>query len=486
MRIGPLEISRGRDYVEYAAVPYDRPGSDEVTPGQTVGTDGDSPFGLMQLLADDNPDLQVPNRFFVYNKMRKEDPAVRSALWLYKLPIRSADWTLTPASDDPIDGVIADAIAWNFGLNGEDSLLDLTWDEQIQQGLLKLDFGSMGEEIIWGESREWEDADGDVHLLIPVQRLAPRFPSSVMTPNGFVTDTMTGLLSSVTQMTATGPKTIPGEKLIWHTQEKEGNDWYGTAMLRPMYGSWRMKRAVTIAAGIGWDRFAYGTPVVRYPIGGGPNKKREADEIGRNYRTHERGWVTLEGPANDPQGWDIEIKTANINDPVPLVNMYDAQIAMSAMEHFSVLGRTQTGNRAIGEVLAEPFYLGLQTTADSEAAVKMRFLFRKFVDVNFGSEFSTPSLIVSGIASRDLLQYAQALEALAAAGLTFTDPETVNDIREQFDIRQLTPETIAALQQLPPDAGVMALPGSSAVKALPVGARPQPQHTITEGVGLGL
>jgi len=312
-----------------------------------------------------------------------------------------------------------------------------------------------------------------------VQRLAPRFPSSVMTPEGFDTDPMTGLLRGVTQMTSKGPKTIPGDKLVWHVMEREGNDWYGTSMLRPMYGAWRLKRAVMIAAGIGWDRFAYGTPIVRYPLGGGPSKKREADEIGRNYRTHERGWVTLEGPAGNAEGWDLEVKTATINDPVPLVNLYDGQIALAAMEHFSILGRTQTGNRAIGEVLAEPFYLGLQTCADALAERRIRSLFRRFVNVNFGEDYDTPNLIVSGIASRDLLQYAQALEALSAAGLTFTDPDTVNDIRALFDLRQLPAPVAEALDTLPADAGITVVPGANGRRALPAG-------TTIEGGVLGL
>lgn len=466
MRIAGIEISRTREFV-IAQTPSGS--SSEITPGQATGADGDSPFGLMQLLSDDNPDMGVPYRFQVFNRMRREDAAVRSALWLYKLPMRSADWTLTPADEgkDPLDRMICDATAANFGLNDYDSMLDLTWDEQVQQAALKLDFGSMGEEMIWGEAIEWVDADGDPHPLFPIQRLAPRFPSSVMVPEGFDTDPMTGKLRGVTQMTSKGPRTMTGDNVCWYTMEKEGNDWYGVSMLRPMYGAWRLKRAVMIAAGIGWDRFAYGTPVVRYPQGGGPAKKREADEIGRNYRTHERGWVTLEGTASE--GWDIDIKTASINDPVPLIHLYDEQIATAAMEHFSILGRTQTGARALGEVLAEPFYLGLQTTADAIAERKVRTIIRRYVDVNFGKDFDTPNLIVSGIASRDLLAYAQALEALNAAGLTFTDPETVNDLRELFDLRKLPEEVQAALQALPADAGVTALPGTQGAKALPPG-----------------
>lgn len=431
----------------------------EVAPTGSYGVDDSWYIDLMAGGPDVNPLLTGRAKYQVYNEMRLSDPTVRSCLWMFKLPIRAASWKVTPASEDPVDKLVAEAVAWQFGLEDDidDGRLDFTWDQSLAQALLYLDFGAMFEEIIWADEMEtWYDSDGDPHPVRPISRLAPRFPSSVIR---VAHDWKSGSLDWIVQ-DLPGARPIPGSKLLHYALDREGHNWWGTSLLRPMYGPWRLKKALMIAAGIGWDRHAVGTPVVRFPLGGGNVARQQAEAIARNYRVHERGYVVLEGPAPTAQGggnlWDIQILNGagTLADPVTLMKEYDVQIATAGLQMFARLGTTATGSRAVGEVLSDPFYLAVQSIAKSLAAVRTRHAVRQFVTMNFGAEIDTPKFEVSKIQAKNVTVLARAIADLSAAGLHFTDVSTQNDIRDQLDLDHLPDELVAVLEGLPPEVGI--------------------------------
>lgn len=464
--VAPAEVEvvhAGRDM---AALPV----STERQPAASVyGADGDSWY--LDVLAggpDVNPLLTGRAKYETYNEMRLSDPTVRSSLWMFKLPIRQASWKVEPASEDPVDVTVAECIAWQFGLGDDENAgrLNLTWDESLQQALLFLDWGAMFEEIVWGDVETWVDADGDPHLIRPIAQLAPRFPSTVIQVRR---DHVSGEILEVVQ-DLPGTLPIPGEDVLHYALDREGRNWWGVSLLRPMYGPWKLKKALEITGAIGWDRFAIGTPIVRYPKGGGDTARQQAEQIGRNYRSHERGYVVLEGAAaagNVPADWDVELKNGSgtLADPSVLIRLYDEQIATAGLQMFTRLGMTGQGSRAVGEVLSDPFYMGVQAVAKHVVAVRMKRAVRRFVDVNFGRDVSLPRLSVSKIQSKNVPVMARAIADLSAAGLTFTDPDTQNDIRDQLDLDHL-PDGLAGLMEgLPPEVGVT--------------PAPQPEDTVT-------
>lgn len=465
-----------------------------VNQGATAyGSDNKTGMDLIGMTANESAEMMPPMRFFTFDQMSREDAAVKSTLWLLTQPIRSAFWSLVPATQDPADIMVADALRWQFGLEGQPGKMDLSWREQLAQKMLMLRYGCMFEEIIEGEVDIFYDADGDPHPIRPFARLAPRFPQSIRFPDGIVTDHSTGYIKTFQQWIPHA-QPIPGRKMAWYVLDREGTDWLGTSLLRPMYGSWKLKRAVMISAGIGWDRFAFGTPVIRYPKGGGDLRKKEAEAIGRNWRTHERGYFVLEG--NKEQGWDISIEgSGNMEDPTNLIHVYDEQIASAALQHFIVLGRV-SGPRALGDALAEPYYMFLQSLADDMAEATMKHVFRKWVNMNFGPEYEVPKLAASKLQARNVAILAAALAALADAGFSFTDPDTQNDIRDILDLRKLPDATYDAMKKvLEGDPGVGIEPtasGGPAATAMPGPRVPLPGATtangrpqLSEGNGLG-
>jgi len=378
--------------------------------------------------------------------------------WLYKLPIRSADWSLVSASEDPLDVFVADFVAWQFGL-GEIipgrrhsvARLSQTWDQSLNQALLSLRYGAHGEELIFSDEIEtYVDADGEDHLVRPLARLAPRFAGTVYE---YDINARTGEIEWIRQ-DLPGAKPIPGEKLAWYVPDDAESSFWGESLLRSAYGAWKLKREMLTATAIGWDRYSSGIPVVRYPSGSGVEKLREAENIGRNWRAHERGWVVLEGSV--AEGWDVEIKNGNgtLPDPVPLLQHYDQQIAAAGIQQFSSLGTTDTGSRAVGQVLQEPYFMALSAIAGMVAQTRMRRVFRRVIDVNFGRDVAVPELTVRKITGKNISLLAQIIADLSTAGLSFADVATQNDLRDSLDLRHLPVDVQRTIDGLPDDVSV--------------------------------
>lgn len=427
---------------ELAAPPVEQRRRRAPDPGATGSDDNKQAYGWLRS-DDPNPLFHGRQRFDVYDEMRKSDASVRSTLWMTKLPMRSATWTFSPprGSTDPTDELVADACSALFGVEDRPARLSTTWDETLSQELLVLDFGCMFGEVIWpDEPWEWRDANGNVHVLWAPMRIAPRYPRTV---DKIETDPLTGQISVFKQWLP-GAKPIPPEKLVVQVLDKE-SDWFGTSLLRPMYGPWKLKKELMIAAGIGWDRFAAGIPVMEHPSGDAAAAK--AARIARNVRTHEHAYVAHEGGES---GWKFRIEggAGSLPDPTPLLRLYCEQIAEAGLQQFSSLGTTASGNRAVGEVLVEPFYQACQAVAGQVAAVLTRDVVRPFVDVNFGVNVPTPTLAASRIAVQNISTLTQAVSDLHAAGLSFDDLETQNDLRGLLEMRAL-PEDFTPSSQRP-------------------------------------
>lgn len=420
--------------------------ADRPAPGAD-GADGDAGWWDAFRSDDANPLWQDrASRFRACDEMRKSSPSVKSTLLMMKLPMRAATWSFTPprGSTDPTDKLVADACSWLFGLEDRPAAMSTTWDQTLSQALLKLDYGCMFGELIWKpEVQTFRDADGDEHLVFAPQRIAPRYPRTV---DRIESDPVTGLIAKFTQ-NLPGTKPIPPEKLVVHVLEREG-DWFGTSLLRPMYGPWKLQKELMVAAGIGWDRFAAGIPWMKHPDT--LNDSRKAKSVMRGVRSHEHAYVTY--PTGGDWDWGIESGAGSLADPTPLIRLYSEQIAQAGLQQFSSLGTSAGGNRALGEVLIEPFFLAVQSIAGEVAAELLTDVVRPFVDANFGQGVPLPTLGASRIAVQNIATLTQAIADLSTAGFRFDDLETQNDIRSLLEMRPLeeAPAPPAPTEGAPP------------------------------------
>lgn len=426
MKLGPLEIRRN------AATP--------ATPPQgELGSDGDTWVNrYMGGGPDPNVVLSGTQKYDVFDEMVLSDAVCRALAWMLELPIVGAVWDFDPVSDDPQDQLVAEACRWQFGLGDYEGELDQTWQRQLRQKLLKNRYGCMFEEIVWGDPVEFIPIDGGaVRLVRPITRLAPRLPRSIAE-----VEFDSGVVSKITQsLPNTSP--IPGDKACYYVQEPRPGRWDGTSILRPAWGPWELKKQLMISAGIAWDRWASGFPVVRYPASGGAGELEKAEAMGRSIRNHERAYLAFAGPKPSdaqPDGWDLSIEggPANLPDPVPLLKQYDLLILWAGLQTWMGLAVAgTTGARATASVQDEPYYMAIEAHAADLAGEMHRQPVRRFVDVNFGEAVKAPRLTVSKIQSEDVAQLATTLMNLELAGFKFTDVDLQNDVRGRLHLPEL-------------------------------------------------
>jgi hypothetical protein len=433
----------------FAAAPT---GDLKAPPAGEAGADGDSWLENLEAGGPDvNPALSGALKFPEYDAMRKTDPTIKAVLLFQKLPVRSAQWALEEAEENsPPARLAKDFVCENLGFEEHEGELDMSPDEVLQHLLTTLDFGPALGELVWDDVREWHDADGDPHLVRRLARIAPRMPSSIERVKR-----EKGRIVEVTQ-------NIPGTKPIRHSlerpklvhlvYEREGSRWDGVSQIRPAWGPWYFKKNLIISAGIGWDRFAAGLPVIYHPS----DEEELAKQIGRSIRQHERGYAHFPsrgGPSPNTGGrpdsdWFLEILNAahTIADPVALLRWCSEQEAEALLAHFSSLGRTGTGAYSVGEVQIDPFFLAVQALARYVCDQIQRQIIRPLVEVNFGVESAkvlTPKLTVSKVTSKSLETIVKAHAMLADSGVDIgfgLHPSDRNKLRSELSMEPLEDE----------------------------------------------
>ena len=330
----------------------------------------------------------------VFDEMRRSDSQVISTLRAMTLPIRQAQYSVEPGSDDSKDVEIAEIIEDNL-LRG----MTITWDDVIRHALLMLPMGFSPMEKIW------EIRDNMLYL----RKLDPRLPTSV---EGWEYDEKKKRTTAMVQRDSSWHKfTVPMEKLLIFTSDKEGDNWEGTSVLRGAYKGWYIKSALEKINAIKHERYGIGVPVGHLPpnIVEGSKEWDDLKDALEDLYANERSYLML------PDGYDVTLlgmsKESQGTDVLPDLKYYDEAIAKSMLAMFINLGTTATGSRALGGSFIDVFMLSLQSYADYIVEVFNRFLIWEYVASNWGEVENMPLLRVAQIKELDPVVVAELVKA---------------------------------------------------------------------------
>ena len=384
-------------------------------PQAEVGTTG-TPFfaGYLRDLGEYNPTLEGLSAFSTYEKMRRSDAQVAATLMSMKLPIRSAEWTVTaPENATPVEQEAADLVR-------ECLLEEIKFDAVIRNALLMLDFGCAAHADHWY-------VDGN---RIRIKKLKPLLP---VTFARWLTDAEENLVA-IEQYGAMGntyvTKLVEAERLALFTFEQEGANFAGRSMLRACYQHWYIKSNLYKIDAISCERNGMGVPYMIM----GENAKKEDRETALAYvtqlSTHERAGIVL------PNGWTFGLKgvEGSLRDPKESISHHNMMIAMSALAQFMMLGQTAGGNRALGESLGDFFYMGLQATAKAISEELSRTTIRRLCDYNFAGLTRYPKVVAQKIQGIEFGTLYAALKELAGAGLVQGDDELEAYLRKTMGL----------------------------------------------------
>lgn len=220
---------------------------------------------------------------------------------------------------------------------------------------------------------------------------------------------------------------------MWINDPSSDQDLFGAAMLRPAYRHWFAKGKLDTVRSIGHERFAMGTPVVRYD-----ENAPGADDLEnavKQLRQHERGYLMVSSRLVRDVG-DIQILErtgggdSSLNDTI---RYHDQQISAAMLAMWMNLGTSDTGSRAVGDTQVRMALKRAASAASYIGEVYTEMVARAIVH-NFGGSAPVPRWVASGIDETDPGIVADYAVKLSTAGLLTPGPEVEAYLRQSIGL----------------------------------------------------
>lgn len=362
----------------------------------TLGVSGTNIFDGI-ITEEYNAELSDIKGIAIYDKMRKSDASVRAAISATQLPIRRASWFIETASKDEKDIAVRDFV--------ERALFDemsITWDDFLRQALLMLPYGVMVFEKVF----DVREIDGKSFVIW--SKFAPRLPKSITT-----WETTEGELG-IQQLDNSGNSaSIPMEKLLVFVNEMEGENWWGTSLLRAAYKHWFIKSNLERIDSVAHERQGLGIPFVTLSDSASEADVSKAKNILKNLRASDRGYL-IEYPELSVEFKDM--KSSTTRDPHKSISYHNREIVLSVLAQFLDLGSGGGGSRALSEDHTNLFLQSLEAIANSIKDIVNKFAIKELVDLNFDNVEVYPELNYTGISRVDVEKLSTAYQRFSQSG----------------------------------------------------------------------
>lgn len=413
MKLGPLTIERTQTPAQNAAPKR------EVAPLGELGAPGTSIFGGTMQQQDYNPDLQAPQCYDVYDRMRLSDGQVGAALKVIKLPILRAHWEVEAASDKPEDKMIAEFC--------ERDLRNMTTSFQstLRQIMLHLDYGAHPFEMVW-EVRD----DGLVHL----RKFAPRHPRSIMRWLSDENGGFAGIEQGAFKSSGWYMEQIPGKKVVNFVNEQEGANFRGISILRQAYKHWYYKDGMYRIDAIANEKRTVGVDigVIKAGATGKEAIKASLQSSLMTLHAHEKQYMVV-----DEENYDYRLETGgargNANAIMASIDHHDLRILRAVIAEFVAMGSGSTGSLAMHKDKTGFFLMALEATSDNVAETMTAYLLRRWVDYNWRvTEY--PRMKYSRLDTRNTTELAQAVNQLMTVKALTAGEDTERELRHLMDL----------------------------------------------------
>ena len=372
-----------------------------------------------------------------YDRMRFSDPKIDGLRSAQNLPLLRAACTVQPC--DPKD---KDAKA-KADFVEEALLRQFPWRAFVSDTMLALDFGFAPFEIIW-KVRE----DGKV----VVERLAFRPPASIWPQDIFIDK---GSIDHVVQRPVTGGVyEIPGEKLIWFCHKKEGDDFRGRPILRPMYKPWKLKEELEVELAVLIGKMG-GVPDIETVGSVSEEMAADLDAAGASFGIASGAYIRH----TDDAKVTLLASNAKVAEVLEAIRYFDTQLSDVCMAQILDLGVNQAGSRALGTTLSDMFGDAIQSMASYREDVLNASggLVNQLVAYNFPNDDNLPAIKFGNVQRTDMKAMAQAFLWLSQAGMPF-GAEVWDWVRDEMNLPEGDPDAI--LQPKAPPAPATSQPTS--------------------------
>lgn len=378
----------------------------------------------------------MPEGMDIYDKMRRSDYQVRMLLKAVKNPIISANWGVEAVDDSDEEKEIAEFVRFCLfdDISYPDGSKSKSFREFLSEALSSMDFGfALFEPIykavidheIWGS-------------YIGIRDIAFRSQKTIyewhLNKNGS--------LKGVKQMAygdLEADVMIPGGNLMVITNDKEGDNYEGISMLRPVYGNWLRKDLYFKIQAMGIERCATGIPKGKVPASA-ENDKSQMDQFKnmlKRLTSHQSNYILI------PESFEVDF-TQIPYDPEKVDKVIDAEdrrMAKSFLAGFLELGLGgQAGSQSLGKDLSTIFLNGIELYSENIADTLERNVVTKIVAAKYGKRAKYPQLKATDISNKGGKERAEVAVMLKNAGLISESDALEDSLNRDYDFPIRTTE----------------------------------------------
>lgn len=362
------------------------------------------------------PELMWPNSVAAYRAMMNDAQSF-SLMNGLTLPIRAYRWFIDENSAPP-EAVQRVAADYNLPIGQDDSFKRrrgqrrFSFEKHLEDALRALQYGHYPFEQVGAI-----EADNKWHL----KKLAPRPPRTITEIN---LDPKDGSLVDIVQgYNAPHPLRIPIGNMVWYAWDREGANWVGKSMLRPIYRNHIIKDRVLRVGAINIER-AGGVPYVEAPDGASGDQIRELDRLARNFRVGEAAGAAL------PHGAQLKFASAASGDgAVAYIKQQNEEMSRAFFQMVIMLGQTNSGSRALGDTFHEILKVAQFTIAKWFCDIFNEYVVEDDIEWNEGPDQEFAPLLKFDAGAQDpMMGIQQAAQSNAqdpnGMNLQVNDPQT--------------------------------------------------------------
>lgn len=384
--------------------------------------------------------LRGYRRADIYDSMRRSDTTVIMLLSAIKNLIRSCVWNFEPGEQSEEAKADAELIEHIFR-----NMMD-PWDQYVNEALTAIDFGN----AVFERTHKIVQNDSKFGSYVGLKSMSWRSPKTIDRWN---LDPLTGKLISVTQI-AYGDLDryvdMDAKYLSVISINREGSNYEGISMLRPLYGSFLRKKTYLKLNAIGIEKFAIPTPIAEVPesaTGEGDKQFDNLIEALENFVAHEKQYLTY------PTGWKVNL-VPNTYDPQKVevsIDNEDKRMVNGFLANFLNLGQGGSGGSyALSNDLSDFFLAGLDYIANLIVEDLNRNVIPELIQMNRGPRLVYPKITHSGISDKAGKEFAEVIDILTRSKAIIPDKPMEDFLREKYKLTKASDEGQRMVQNTQP------------------------------------
>lgn len=388
--------------------------------------------------------LQGVKGFKVYREMHDNDPVIGAMLYAIDKVITRLEWHVEGEDPRTVQFV-------------EECLNDMSdsWDSTLQNILSMLTYGWSFHEIVY-KVRRGQTGDPKTQSSYSDNRIGWRkWPVRAQeTLQEWMIDEHGGIQGMIQMDPSSGHglARIPMDKALLFRTTTNRNNPEGYSLLRNAYRPWFYKRRIEEIEAIGIERDLAGLPMAYVPpeylsSTATPQQKavlQAITEIVQNVKRNEQEGIVFPAAYDDAGNriFDLTLLSASGGrqfDTGAVIQRYDHRIAMTLLSDFLLLGSNQVGSFSLGTAKIDLWTLAVDSIAKSIAEVVNAHAIPRLLKLNAMRVDKLPYLTYGQVNSVELIEVADFVSKLAAAGVIMPDRELEAHLRNMADLPEPEP-----------------------------------------------